>query len=236
MIDRTSQHIKNFIRFLRSSHPALIIFIEIILGISLTIASILIFIKIRGEVLEADFENFDTSLIHSLYQIRSPLLNHIMVFLSYLGGQIMVALAIIFTSVLLIKKHKREAFLFAFILVMATVIDNVLKDIIQRPRPYFYPLVVESDYSFPSGHAMDSFVFYTTLSYLLFHFTKKKWLSTIASICSLILVGLIGLSRVYLGVHYPSDVLAGFMGGLAWFASVLLIQKTLEFYKLFKER
>lgn len=236
MIEKTSQHIRNFAKFLRNSHPALIIFLEIIVGILITVLSIVLFIKIRNEVWETDFQTFDTQIINYFYQFRGPILNQIMIFISFVGGQLMVALAIIFTSVLLIKKHKREAFLFAFILVMAAIIDNVLKDIYQRPRPYFYPLVVESDYSFPSGHAMDSFVFYATLSYLFFHFTKNKALSVMASIFSVFMIGLVGLSRVYLGVHYPSDVLAGYVGGLAWFVCVLLIQQTLVFYKLFRER
>lgn len=236
MISKTTQHVKNFLSFLRNSHPALVIFLEILIGIGLTVISLVVFIKIRGEVFEKDFENFDTQIINSLYLLRTPYLNQIMIFFTYLGGQIMVALSVVFTSVLLIRKHKREAFLFTFILVMAALIDNILKDIFQRPRPYFYPLVVERDYSFPSGHAMDSMVFYATLSYLFFHFTKNKKLSILVSVISFVLVVLIGLSRIYLGVHYPSDVLAGFVGGQAWFASVLLIQKTLEFYKLFKER
>ena len=119
---------------------------------------------------------------------------------------------------------------------MSALINYALKSVIQRPRPSFYPLLLESDYSFPSGHSMDSFVFYATLAYLVFHFTGNKEFAVVCSAFSIVLIIAIGISRIYLGVHYPTDVLAGYLGGLGWFTSVILIQKTLIFYKLFKEK
>lgn len=212
-----------------------LLFWEVILGIIFTAGSVLLFIKIRGEVLEKDLLPLDLSILQFFYHLRTPPLNNLMIGISYLGGEIMIIFGILITIFLLLKKHKKEAILFAFILGMAGIIDTVLKNLVQRPRPQFHPLVIEKDFSFPSGHAMDSFVFYLTLSYLIFHITKNKKLSMVVMILSLVLILLIGISRIYLGVHYPTDVIAGYVGGLFWFTSVLLIDKTLTFYKFFKE-
>ena len=132
-----------------------------------------------------------------------------MINITDLGGEIMIGFGIVIVIFLLLNRRWREAALFTFIVGGAGVINTVLKNIFQRVRPQFYPLITERDYSFPSGHAMDSFVFYLALSYLLFHVTKNRRLSIAITILSIFLIGLIGVSRIYLGVHYSSDVLEG---------------------------
>jgi len=235
MIKKTNRYSLSIISFLKQSHGALLLFLEVILGIAVTTGSVFAFIKLRSEVLEKEFIPFDMQILHYFYSLRNPLLNTTMIDISYLGGEAMIAIGICIGIFLLIRKHRREAVLFAFIFGMAAMIDTILKDLVKRPRPQFHPLVVETGYSFPSGHAMDSIVFYLTVAYLSFHVSRNKKLSMLVLLCSLTLIFLIGVSRVYLGVHYPSDVLAGYIGGLGWFASVLLIQKTLVFLNLFKE-
>jgi len=222
-------------RIIKTSPVAFLLLLEVILGTFISAGSILLFLTLRSEVLEKDFVGFDNQILRLFYQFRSPLLNQLMQFFSYLGGEVLVGGAILVTVVLLLKKHKREAFLFSFILGMAALIDNLLKNLTQRTRPQYFPLIIERDYSFPSGHAMDSFVFYATLAYLTFHLTKNKKLSFIISIIAIFIILLIGVSRIYLGVHYPSDVLAGYLGGLGWFTGILLIEKTLVLFKLFRE-
>lgn len=105
------------------------------------------------------------------------------------------------------KKYGKYATLNLAIIVL---LNQILKFVFQRPRPEGYRLVEETGYSFPSGHSMVSAAFYGFLIYLIFHYVenrKLKWL-----LCTILtfLVGLIGISRIYLGVHYASDVLGGF--------------------------
>ncbi len=178
----------------------------------------------------------DSQILSFFYHVRTPLLTALMINITNLGGVIMITLAVIIMIVFVIKKYFKEALIFAFLFCMSGINNVLLKNLIKRNRPQFHPLITEKDYSFPSGHAMNSFVFYFTLSYLLFHITKNKKLSITVALFSAFLVFLIGISRIYLGVHYPSDVVGGYVGGLVWFISVLLIQKTLAVYKIFQTR
>jgi membrane protein DedA with SNARE-associated domain/membrane-associated phospholipid phosphatase len=110
----------------------------------------------------------------------------------------------------------------------SALIDWLLKDIFQRPRPHFaHPLVVETSYSFPSGHAMESFVAYGMLAYL-FVIALRSWEARVAVICgAALLVVLIGFSRMYLGVHYFSDVIAGYAAGGVWLSALITGAETM---------
>ncbi|MEP7167282.1 MAG: phosphatase PAP2 family protein [Candidatus Woesebacteria bacterium] len=157
-----------------------------------------------------------------------------MEFVSSFGDNICLALAGLVSVIFLMKKHRIEAVLFCLVLLMGLILNNTFKLLYQRPRPNISPLVVEHSYSFPSGHAMNSFIFYALLVYFSYHFFHKKSLTILMSIVAVVLVGMIGFSRVYLGVHYFTDVVAGYIAGFWWFITVLLIQHLLIFYKLYK--
>lgn len=234
-MERVSRNLLNATKLIRQSRAALFVFLEAIAGIILSVLSLVIFIKLKNRIIGKELAFFDTSIIDFLYSLRSPLLNKIMLAISYIGGDLLIVVTILLIIILTLKRHVREAVLFGFILGMTVVINDILKKIIQRPRPDIDPLISLQDYSFPSGHAMDSFVFYATFSFLVFHFTRSKKLALISTILSTILIFLIGISRIYLGVHYPTDVIAGYLGGLFWFSSVMIINRTLIFFKLFKE-
>ena len=109
----------------------------------------------------------------------------------------------------------------AVLVVAATLggllVSHLLKDLYDRPRPELVPhLVPVSTASFPSGHAMLSAVVYLTLGALLARLVDAWWVKLYVIVAALGLTGLVGLSRVYLGVHYPTDVLAGWAAGLSW--------------------
>ncbi|HVZ66949.1 MAG TPA: phosphatase PAP2 family protein [Patescibacteria group bacterium] len=235
MIKKIHKKTREAHEFIKNSKIGLIVFSEIILGMLAVIGSIVVLVKIREEVFENDLNIFDNNILHFLYSIRTPFLNEIMIFITNLGGDFVVILGILIIAYLFIKNHNRAALIMGLVLIMSGILDTVLKDIVKRPRPQFHPLVTETGYSFPSGHAMNSFVFYAVLSYLVFYFTKSKKLAIIFAIVSMLLVLLIGISRVYLGVHYPSDVIAGYIAGFSWFMSLVLVERTLKFFKLFQE-
>lgn len=103
---------------------------------------------------------------------------------------------------------------------------------VQRLRPYIDPLVIEHDYSFPSGHAMTAFVFYMTLVYFVYQMTRKKLQSVLLTSAALGVIFLVDVSRVYLGVHYVSDVIGGYIAGFWWVMTVISIEKSMDTYKV----
>ncbi len=108
-------------------------------------------------------------------------------------------------------KNKRVGILVASNVVIITVINQLFKFMLQRPRPTEFRIINESGYSFPSGHSMVSMAFYGFLAYLIYKNVKNKRIKWISIALLLLLPVLIGISRIYLGVHYTSDVLAGFL-------------------------
>jgi len=130
--------------------------------------------------------------------------------------------------------RKKDAVIYTVILYSGVLLNLILKYIYQRPRPNEFPLIHENTLSFPSGHAMNSFVFFAALSYFIFRETRNVKITFIISILSVIIIGFIGLSRIYLGVHYPSDVVGGYVAGFLWFVSAILFEKIIIVKRLYK--
>ena len=135
-------------------------------------------------------------------------------FITNLGGAIfLIALTIVL--LVLIKNKKIGISIFSN-LVIVTILNQLLKAILQRPRPTEYRIVEETGYSFPSGHSMVSMAFYGYLIYLIYKYVKNKYIKWISIVLLSILVCSIGISRIYLGVHYTSDVLGGFLISMSY--------------------
>ena len=135
-------------------------------------------------------------------------------FITNLGGAIfligLTALLIILT------KNKKIGQSILVNLAIVTGLNQLLKRILQRPRPTEFRIVEETGYSFPSGHSMVSMAFYGYLIYLIYKYVENKYIKW-SLICLLsCLVILIGTSRIYLGVHYTSDVLGGFLISISY--------------------
>ena len=122
------------------------------------------------------------------------------------------------TSIILLifLKNKKTGIHIAINLGLSALVNFTIKQIIQRPRPVGHRIIDESGYSLPSGHSMVSMAFYGFLIYLIYKNVKNKYLKTTLIILLTILIISIGVSRIYLGVHYVSDVLAGFLVAIAY--------------------
>lgn len=130
-------------------------------------------------------------------------------FITNLGGAIFL-IGLTALLIILIKNKKIGLSILAN-LVIVTGLNQLLKRILQRPRPTEFRIVEETGYSFPSGHSMVSMAFYGYLIYLIYKYVKNKYIKwSLIVLLSCLIVG-IGTSRIYLGVHYTSDVLGGFL-------------------------
>ena len=135
-------------------------------------------------------------------------------FVTNFGGAIfLIILAMI---LLILIKNKKIGLSILSNLVIITVLNQLLKRILQRPRPTDYRIIEETGYSFPSGHSMISMAFYGYLIYLIYKYVKNKYIKWISIALLSILICSIGVSRIYLGVHYTSDVLGGFFISISY--------------------
>ena len=135
-------------------------------------------------------------------------------FITNFGGAII--LIILAPMLFIFIKNKKIGISVILNLAIITVLNQLLKRIVQRPRPTEFRIVEESGYSFPSGHSMVSMAFYGYLIYLIYKHVKNKYLKWISIILLSILICSIGISRIYLGVHYTSDVLGGFFISISY--------------------
>ncbi len=135
-------------------------------------------------------------------------------FITNFGGAIFL-ITLMFTLFLLIK-DKRIGLSIFLNLAIVTTLNQLLKRILQRPRPTEYRIIEETGYSFPSGHSMISMAFYGYLIYLIYKHVKNKYIKWTLIVLLSILICSIGVSRIYLGVHYTSDVLGGFLISISY--------------------
>ena len=136
---------------------------------------------------------------------------------------------ILLTFILFILiKNKKQGTLIGINLVIVTILNQLLKFILQRPRPTEFRIINETGYSFPSGHSMISMAFYGYLIYLIYKHMKNKYLKWILISILSVLILMIGVSRIYLGVHYTSDVCAGFIIAIGYL--ILFINITNKLY------
>jgi undecaprenyl-diphosphatase len=227
---------KNLIDFGRTSRAGLIVLLEIAAGIALALASLGAFAGIADEVIEKETSSFDAAVQAAAYSLRSPAMTDAMFVMSFLGSkEFLFAVSISLIVVFCVKGKRRTAFTYSVILLLSAGLNNLIKLMIHRDRPEFLPLEKTFFYSFPSGHSMNSLVFYGLLAYFIYHYTRNKRLGAAAYLIAAASVFLIGFSRIYLGAHYPTDVIAGFIAGICVLSTAITIDKTLELNNFLKK-
>ncbi|PWW35192.1 MULTISPECIES: phosphatase PAP2 family protein [Paenibacillus] len=162
--------------------------------------------------------------IQQLFYLNSDSRLHLLPFISFitaLGSFRLSAIAAIGFSILFLWQRRPRFLIYGYALLssfaMMWILNTLLKEIFRRSRPELEHLLVVHGYSFPSGHAMISMGFYGML-FVIWAFERHQRESAVALpvLCGIIFIFLVGLSRIMLGVHFPTDVFAGFAAGLAW--------------------
>ena len=180
--------------------------------LSASLISLLIIIKdvINEEIVETDTKGYKIISTYLISNNVTPIAKTITKF----GGTFwLIVLSIVLFLIIKNKKIGKSIFLN---LGCSALTNFTLKQIIQRPRPTEYRIIDESGYSLPSGHSMVSMSFYGYLIYLIIKKIKNKYLKISLVTLLTILIISIGISRIYLGVHYTSDVLAGFLVAISY--------------------
>lgn len=204
--------------------------VRFIIGLITVFLALAIFGMMAYGLLADDLLPFDTFLGKYIQSFRSDGLTPIMIFLTMFGQlKTFDVLAVIFALLMVYFKRPIIGLLQVFTYVGAWGLNHALKDFFARSRPSFERLIVVHGYSFPSGHAMISTAFYGMLGYFLYRYLLKSYKSGWPVIVLTILfILMISISRVYLGVHYMSDILAGLAAGSLWLFVCIYIFKSLE--------
>lgn len=189
-------------------------FVRLVLAFMAFLVLALGFVQVAIVVRQHGLLRYDALFLTWLHQWSAAWLDSIFIFFTTLGDIVLLLSAcVVVSSYLLYHRQRRAAVLLLFSVGGAVIINIVLKLVFQRPRPDLWQqLVVETGYSFPSGHAMASSAFALALIILLWHTRWRLWALGVG----LVMTALVGLSRLYLGVHYPTDVMAGWFISMAW--------------------
>ncbi len=195
---------------------------SMVLGASLLV---LVFLALAREIMEGETHRLDDAILTALRTPGDPSvligpawLTKVMTDITALGGvTVLTLITTLVTLYLVLARAERTALFLVVSIVGGWGLSNLLKIGVGRPRPDLVPHLVEvHDLSFPSGHAMLSAIVYLTLGALLSRLETRKRLRFFFMATALVLTLIIGLSRIFLGVHYPTDVIGGWCAGLAW--------------------
>lgn len=194
----------------------------------LLIFLILLYGELAEDIRKGEGFSWDAPIMLFIGQFRSPWMNAIMIFITHTGGGWSVLFLILFLIWLINQKKKKTAIALAASFLGAISINALLKLIYQRPRPVVIPpLVAVNTFSFPSGHTITAVALFGFAAYFFWRESRH-----ILAIFILIWACLIAFSRIYLGVHYPSDVLGGIAVGGLWIQVIMIAMKIFDRRKL----
>lgn len=179
------------------------------------------FVKVAWEVREQETNAVDDAMLTTIHGMETPFLDNFIPVATNFGGVfVIVALTVILLALFVYKKEYQRAILLGLSMAGAAALNVVLKSVFERARPDLWDkLVHESSYSFPSGHSMLTAALGLALIVALWNSRWRWW----AVGFSALYVLFIGFTRLYLGVHYPTDVLAGWLVSGAWVMAVTLL-------------
>lgn len=205
---------------LKAFFPVLLLLV----GFGLAGLFITLFAESAEEVMEQEFLFFDQLVIRLLQSAESPSLDTAMVIITELGSVPFLTTLSIITVIMLWVRFKDKWGILFFVLAIGGggLLTSLLKRYYGRTRPSINEAIDAVGYSFPSGHSLGSLIFYGFIVYLMIRSRMRKTIKGIVIFILCLLPFLIGMSRIYLGAHFPSDVLAGYLAGLIWLILCLM--------------
>jgi undecaprenyl-diphosphatase len=197
-----------------------------------SVISAILFGLISKMIRESNTLNFDVTIISYIRGMESPLLTRMMTFFTEIGNGLSIVVITIIVMIVLYKflDHRRELLFLAWVIIGSSLLNVMLKLLFQRERPTIDRLVEAIGYSFPSGHSMAAFSLYGALAFLIWKHITTVFGRVMVIIVSSLFIVTIGVSRIYLGVHYPSDVIGGYLMSACWLTS------SIWFYQSYLER
>lgn len=208
-------------------------FITVGIALVVVVGGINLFIELTETLKTKVLANYDTAITDYIISYRSPTLTSYFKFVTNVGdiyGYLTVLVIFLIISLLVYKRWK-YVLQATLVLALATVSNMILKRFVDRARPGIEHLVSVETLSYPSGHAMSAMAFYGFLIFLLYKFRINRMIKFLLVVVLTLLILSIGISRVYLGVHFPSDIAGGFIAGFIWVVFCVVIFDLIEIFR-----
>lgn len=209
----------------RARPPLRLLGVAVPLSLLVAVAAVFLFAWIAEEVWEQHSMQADLAVRNWVHQYSSPALTRAAKFMSFVGSEVLGAAFVISLLAFAYLRWRRAAVWLTVTMAGALVLDLSLKYAFHRARPDPFFVPVPHTYSFPSGHALFSVCFYGVLAGLLADRINSLLLRICIWTVAVVLVIAIGLSRIYLGVHYPTDVLGGYLAAAVWVSSMIVFDR-----------
>lgn len=199
-------------------------------GMLAAIGAVVFFSWMAEEVFEGESLAIDNAVREFVHTYAADWLTAVMQVFSFLGSTLFLAPVVILSILFFWRKRgRRTALVLATVMAGAVILNYVLKVCFARVRPTaYFDTPLPSSFSFPSGHSLFSVCFYCTLAWLIASSVEDRIYKAAIWTAALALAFFIGLSRIYLGVHYPTDVLAGYIAAFIWISMVRLADSRFE--------
>lgn len=202
------------------------------IGVIIGLIAAIVFGMLAGIMREGVTQPMDEHVLRWFEAQRTPAMDRIMMHITTLGNGVVIIMVALVASVFLwATNHRWSVYILMVGMIGGKLLNSALKLVFDRDRPSVVQLLHEvTSQSFPSGHAMGAFITYGTIGYLVARLEPSRRLRVFTWALAGAVVLAIGVSRMYLGVHYPSDVIAGYLAGLAWLAFVASSVRALRYF------
>jgi undecaprenyl-diphosphatase len=201
-------------------------------GFIVAAAAVVVFVAVASAVRTGLTQQFDEATLRWLAEHRAPLMDQVMLDITALGTGLAPLMIVAVASVFLwLTQHRWSVYVLLLGVLGGKLINTLLKAIFDRDRPSVVEWIADvRSPSFPSGHAMSAMVLYGSIAYLVARLEPTPRLRWVTWLFAGFMILAMGFSRMYVGVHYPSDVIAGFIAGLAWLTFVASTVSAIRFF------
>ena len=214
------------------------------MGLHLTVGAIVIlsaawcFTELADEIAEGDLARLDEGAVAFVQSYANPAVTRVAHIISFLGSVAFLTFASVVAALVFLRKRWFDAILgLALTMLGGSALNVLLKQLFQRQRPVFdSPLVNLTSFAFPSGHTMGATLFYMFIAAVVAYAMKSRGVRALAFASALMLIAVIGLTRIYLGAHFVTDVIGAVVAGVAWLAFCWTAVETLRKWRKRQER
>lgn len=207
--------------------------ITVVVALIIVVGGINLFVELTDTLQSDVLADYDHQITEYFISHRSPLLTKYLLFVTKVGdfyGYVFVVGVFVFMSFFVFKRWKYMTQIIT-VLILSAVSNLMLKRFVDRARPGIEHMVSVETLSYPSGHAMSAMAFYGFLIYLFYRFKINIFLKIAIILLLGILILSIGVSRIYLGVHFPSDIAGGYIAGFIWIVFCVLLFNLIEVFR-----